>query len=367
MIEFDIEHTQGDFRLAVRLASEAPVIGLFGPSGAGKSTLLNILSGGITPHRGRIVINGHCMLDTQKGLNVPMHQRRIGIVYQEGRLFPHLSVKGNLDYGLHLTKRAERRHGFDEIVAMLEIGHLLKSKPNRLSGGERQRVALGRALLTSPRLLLLDEPLASLDERLKAQILPFLRRVKEETSTPMVYVSHAIREILELTRQLAVIQDGAILASGEYHDVLTSETVVPLAQSLGIENMLSVSIIEHHPELGYSIGETEGRRWVLPLSQAPMGSETTVIVPASNISLARTSITGTTIQNQVEGRVMQIRVLDHRALVTLDISALDSSTFDFDSRLLVEVSAKSIQDLAIEAGQLVYALIKTQSIRYLGS
>lgn len=356
MIEFDIELTQGSFRLDAKLASDARVIGLFGPSGAGKSTLLNILAGSITPARGRVVINGHCMLDTDRKLNVPMHQRRIGVVYQDGRLFPHLSVRNNLVYGMRLLSDSQRKITLDEVVDMLEIGHLLQLKPSLLSGGERQRVALGRALLTSPQVLLLDEPLAALDERLKTQILPFLRRVKEETSIPMIYVSHAIREVLELTQHIAVIRDGSILAAGNYHEVLTSEAVLPLAQSLGIENILPVNLSEHHFELGFSVGLLADSRLILPLLDAPTGSMTTIVIPASNISLAQAPVRGTTIQNQIAGRVVRIQTVAHRALITVDIGA----------ELLVEVTAKSVNDLDIRLDQSIYCLIKTQSIRYLG-
>ena len=356
MIEFDLQHVQGAFRLDARLQSDARVIGLFGPSGAGKSTLLNILAGGISPDRGRIVINGRCLLDTERRLDTPMHRRRIGVVYQEGRLFPHLSVKGNLGYGMRLTPPALRRLRLEDVVALLELGPLLEQRPGQLSGGERQRVALGRALLTSPELLLLDEPMASLDERLKAQILPFLRRVKEETAIPMVYVSHAIGEVLALTQQIAVMQDGAILASGDYQEILVSEHVLPLAQSLGIENLLPVRIRRHHAALGYSEGDCCGHPLVLPLADAPVGAEVTVVVQAANLSLARGAVVGTTIQNQVRGLVTQVRLVEHRALVSLDIG----------TSLVVEVSAKSVQDLAIAPGQEVHCLIKTQSLRYLG-
>jgi molybdate transport system ATP-binding protein len=356
MIEFDLQLTQGSFRLDAQLASDARVIGLFGPSGAGKSTLLGILSGSIAPSRGRIVINGQCMLDTDKGINIPMHERRIGVVYQDGRLFPHLSVKNNLVYGLRLLDNKQRKLDFDEVVEMLEIGHLLRMKPRLLSGGERQRVALGRALLTSPELLLLDEPMASLDERLKTQILPFLRRIKEETSIPIVYVSHAIREVLELTQQLAVIRDGRILASGDYHEILTSEAVLPLAQSLGIENVIPVQLEQQNPDLGYSVGMFTGHRFILPMAEMANTQQVSVIIPASNISLALAPVVGTTIQNQVKGTVLSIKMVGHMALVTVDIG----------TSLLVEVTGKSIVDLGIHEGQEIYCLMKAQSIRYFG-
>ena len=356
MIEFDIALTRRRFRLAASLVSDARVIGVFGPSGAGKTTLLNVLSGSVMPERGKIVINGRCLLDTERGICVPIHLRRIGMVYQDGRLFPHLSVRQNLLYGSRILKRWEQRFELRQIVDLLEIGHLLETRPRQLSGGERQRVALGRALLASPEILLLDEPMASLDERLKTQILPFLRRLREETTVPMVYVSHSLREILELTQQLAVMHEGAILGSGDYYDVLTSQTVLPLAQSLGIENVLPVTLVETRSEQGYSIGNCAGQNVILPLLQAAPGAGLLVVVPASNVALARSAVTGISIQNQLSGTVRSIRVIKHRALVEIDIG----------TKLIAEVTEKSIRDLDIMCGQRVVCLIKAQALRYLG-
>ena len=355
MIEFDIKLTQGNFRLEAVLQSSAQVIGLFGPSGAGKSTLLNVLAGNVTPANGKILINGKCLLDTQANLNIPMHRRRIGMVYQEGRLFPHLPVKTNLAYGMRLLPASERRFDFDLIVNLLELGHLLDKRPHTLSGGERQRVALGRALLASPDILLLDEPMASLDDRLKAQILPFLCKVKEQTSVPMIYVSHSLREILALTQQLAIIQHGEILACGNFHDVFASDAVFPMAQSLGLDNLLAVKITEQHPDLGFSMGLCGDTPLILPFSQVPLGSTISVVIPASNIALSRTPIDGISIQNQLRGKVSSIRVIGHRALIGVDIG----------TTILVEITEKSVRDMGISTHDSVCCLIKTQAIRLL--
>jgi len=355
MIEFDIRLARGQFTLDASLKSEVRVIGLFGPSGAGKSTLLDVLSGSIKPAQGKIVINGRCLLDTDSGIDVPIHQRRIGVVYQDGRLFPHLSVRDNLIYGMRLLPEKARRYSLERITELLEIGSLLEQRSSQLSGGERQRVALGRALLASPDCLLLDEPMASLDVRLKSQILPFLRRVKEETQIPMIYVSHAMPEILDLTQQLAVMQDGRILSYGDYHEVLTSQAVLPLAQSLGIENVLVVTLAENHPDLGHSVAAFAEHYLTLPLSHHAPGTRVPIVVPAAHIALAKSLISGISIQNQLRGKVREIKLVGHRAVVSIDIS----------TPLLVEVSEKSVREMGIETGQAIYCLIKTQSIRYL--
>ena len=210
MLEFDLAYRRGDFSLDARADAGGGVTGIFGPSGSGKSTLLALIGGLLRPQRGLLRLDGEVLVDTDAGIHVPAWQRHVGLVFQDGQLFPHLSVRRNLRYGLERLAPAQRRYGFEQVVDLLEIGALLERRPALLSGGERQRVALGRALLYSPRVLLLDEPLSSLDERLKRQILPFLRRIKEETRVPMLYVSHARAEIDYLADRVLTMEDGRL-------------------------------------------------------------------------------------------------------------------------------------------------------------
>lgn len=210
-LEFDLQWRRGEFSLQASARSEARVIGLSGPSGAGKSTLLSLIAGLQRPDRGRIVLNGEILCDTAARIFVPPEQRRIGIVYQDAQLFPHLSVRSNLLYGFHRRLPEERRFAFDDIVELLAIGHLLERRPRLLSGGEKQRVALGRALLYSPRLLLLDEPLASLDRARREQILPFLREVRDRLRMPMLYVSHVQAEVEYLADTIWTLDAGQLL------------------------------------------------------------------------------------------------------------------------------------------------------------
>ena len=195
-LEVEIDHRQGAFRLRGSFRSDGRLTALFGRSGSGKTTLVNVIAGLIRPERGRIAVDGATLLDTQAGVFVPKHRRRIGYVFQEGRLFPHLSVRQNLLFGRWFAGREggarTRASDLDAVVALLGIGHLLRRRPAGLSGGEKQRVAIGRALLARPRLLLMDEPLASLDEARKAEILPFIERLRDEAGVPIVYVSHAV-------------------------------------------------------------------------------------------------------------------------------------------------------------------------------
>jgi molybdate transport system ATP-binding protein len=210
MIEVQARLKRKHFELDASLQLSQRVTAIYGPSGAGKSTLLSIIAGITQPDSGRIVIDGECLFDSMLRIDKPIHQRKIGLVFQDGRLFPHLTVEHNLSYALNFTPIENQQFQLNKIVELLEIGHLLKQRPHQLSGGEKQRVALGRALLSSPRLLMLDEPLASLDDRLKSQILPFLKLVSNEINIPMIYISHSKEEIMQITDNLIDIQLGKV-------------------------------------------------------------------------------------------------------------------------------------------------------------
>ena len=212
MLRFDFAYQRGDFTLHAQTEIGEGVTALVGPSGAGKSTLLALIAGLLSPQQGLLQFDGTTLVDTSSNVFVPAWQRHFGLVFQDGQLFPHLSVRDNLLYGWHRRLPAERRFTLEQVLALLEIGPLQARRPAHLSGGERQRVALGRALLYSPRLLLLDEPLASLDERLKQQILPFLKRVKEETRLPMLYVSHLRAEVDYLADRMLTMEAGQLAA-----------------------------------------------------------------------------------------------------------------------------------------------------------
>ncbi|HEX6591298.1 MAG TPA: molybdenum ABC transporter ATP-binding protein [Moraxellaceae bacterium] len=208
MLELDISWKRGEFSLQVQATTTQRVTGICGPSGAGKSSLLALIAGLQRPDSGRIVLDGSVLVDVQAAIFLPPEKRHIGLVFQDAQLFPHLSVQGNLLYGFNHLQPGERRFQLDDIVALLEIGHLLQRRPRLLSGGEKQRVALGRALLYSPRLLLLDEPLSALDSARKQQILPFLLRIRDELQMPMLYVSHAPEDIAYLTDSVWQLRDG---------------------------------------------------------------------------------------------------------------------------------------------------------------
>jgi molybdate transport system ATP-binding protein len=214
MLRVEVAKQLGEFFIEAAFASEGRVTGLFGASGAGKTSLINMIAGLLEPDRGSISIDGETLDDTAAGLHVAAHRRRIGYVFQDARLFPHLDIRHNLDYGRRMNGLAQDPAHQARIVDMLDIEQLLDRRPGKLSGGERQRVALGRALLARPRLLLLDEPLGSLDEERKAEILPYLMRLRDEANVPMVYVSHDANEMRQLATQVVMLKRGRIAAFG---------------------------------------------------------------------------------------------------------------------------------------------------------
>jgi molybdate transport system ATP-binding protein len=213
MLRVEVQKQLGEFSLEASFESEGRVTGLFGASGAGKTSLVNMIAGLLTPDRGTIALDGDVLDDTSMRLHLPPHRRRIGYVFQDARLFPHLDVRQNLDYGRRMNRLAADPAHHKRVTDLLDIGPLLDRRPGKLSGGERQRVALGRALLSKPRLLLMDEPLGSLDEGRKVEILPYLIRLRDE-GIPMVYVSHDAAELRQLATQIVMLKDGRVTSFG---------------------------------------------------------------------------------------------------------------------------------------------------------
>ena len=214
MLAVDVEKQLGALKLAARFEAPTGATALFGPSGAGKTSVINMIAGLLKPDRGSILLDETVLFDAKARIDVPPHQRRIGYVFQEGRLFPHLSVRQNLDYGRRMSGRPYDASEFERIAALLDIGHLLDRRPRMLSGGERQRIAVGRALLMRPRLLLLDEPLASLDVAHKREILPYLARLRDDAGVPMIYVSHLSAEVRRIATEVVRLNAGQVVAVG---------------------------------------------------------------------------------------------------------------------------------------------------------
>ena len=214
MLSLDVEKRLGAFQLAARFETEARVTALFGPSGAGKTTIINMIAGLLAPERGRIMYRGKLLFDAAGKVNLPPYRRQFGYVFQDGRLFPHLTVRGNLEYGRRMHRLKRDAGQLEHVIAMLDIAHLADRRPGKLSGGERQRVAIGRALLMRPQLLLLDEPLASLDAARKAEIMPYLERLRDEAQVPMIYVTHQADDARRLATTVVRVEAGRVAAVG---------------------------------------------------------------------------------------------------------------------------------------------------------
>jgi molybdate transport system ATP-binding protein len=354
VLEIDIEHRLGPFELAIHFRSGRGLTALFGRSGAGKTSVVNAIAGLIRPERGRIVIDGAVLLDTDRGICAPIHRRGVGYVFQEGRLFPHLTVRRNLLFGHWFALSGARSARFEDVVELLGIGPLLDRRPGRLSGGEKQRVAIGRALLAGPRLLLMDEPLASLDGRRKEEILPYLERLRDHAAVPIIYVSHSIDEVTRLATTIVLISNGRVHAVGPVQDVMGRADLYPLAGRFEAGAVLFVRVAGHDPrwrltELAGSFGKL-----VVPRLDAPVGAALRVRVRARDVILALVPPTEISALNVVPGRIEK--------LVPIEEGALEVQLRVGEERLLARVTRRSGEALGLAPGRPVFAVIKTVAI-----
>ncbi|GJD95808.1 molybdenum ABC transporter ATP-binding protein [Methylobacterium iners] len=351
-IDVDVALRRGAFALDVAFAAGAGLTALFGRSGSGKTTVIDLIAGLVRPDRGRIAAGGQTLLDTARGLDVPAHRRRVGTVFQEARLMPHLSVRQNLDYGRFFARGRDETTGLDAgaIVEILGIGHLLGRRPAGLSGGEAQRVAIGRALLSRPRLLLMDEPLAALDEARKAEILPCIERLRDEAGIPIVYVSHAVAEVARLASTVVVLEAGRVAASGPAEAVLRRADLTPLREGEA-GALLDMVVATHDAVSGLTtLAGPAGRLFVPRLDRAP-GSPVRVRVPARDVLVALAEPVGLSARNRLAGRVLALDPLGEAAvLVTIDCNG---------ARLAARLTRASVRDLGLEPGRPVLAIIKS--------
>ncbi len=355
MIGVDAELKTGAFRLAVSFASQAGITALFGRSGAGKSLTIALIAGLARPDRGRIVLDDRVLVDTEQGIFRPPHRRRIGLVFQDSRLFPHLSVRQNLLFGRWFAPRAARSVAFSRVVETLGIGHLLKRRPGALSGGEKQRVAIGRALLSSPELLLMDEPLASLDMERKLEILPLIEALRDEFSIPIVYVSHAIEEVARLAGTVVLIENGRVVATGGVEEVLGQG--LPLAGGDRFERSSVVAGRVGALDPVYGLTEVEhpaGSIWLTGLA-GPSGREARIVIKATDVTLARRKTPDLSVRTVLAGRIAAIETGEGPlAGVTIDLEG--------HGRLFAYATRKAIDDLKLEPGERVFALVKTVAL-----
>lgn len=345
-----VQHRAGAFTLDVDVVAPRGVTVLFGPSGSGKTTLVNAVAGLLRPDRGRIAVDDWVLSDTQARRHLPVHKRRIGYVFQEGRLFPHLSVRQNLCFGRWFAPRGAVPESLDRVVELLGIGPLLARRPAALSGGEKQRVAIGRALLSAPRLILADEPLAALDEARKAEILPYFERLRDEVSVPILYVSHSSAEVARLASTVIALRDGRVTAVGPPEQVLGNVEAVGVRD---IASVLRARVVAHHPD-GLSELDTRAGRLHLPrLPDAP-GSLIRVRIAANEVIVSRSAPQGLSALNVLRGTITDIQPgRGPAARVVLGFG---------DERLIARVTQRSVAALGLAVGQDCHAILKSIAV-----
>lgn len=348
---FNVNRSKFVLDVDLKLPSRG-VTALFGKSGAGKTTLLRCIAGLEKLENGYVDFDGEVW---QQGRNfVPTHQRSIGYVFQEANLFPHLTARKNMLYGFNRIPATERRITFDEMVALLDLGHLLDRHPDQLSGGERQRVGLARALLTSPRLLLLDEPLSALDAARKQEILPYLERLRDQLDIPMLYVSHSHDEVIRLADHMVLIDKGLALASGPLAEVL-ARTDLPLAMSAEASVMITAKVTLHDEEYHLSQLGFNGNALFVSRCRQAVGETLRVRILARDVSLTLNKAEHTSINNLLHATVTEIVPAENPAhvLVRLDASG---------TALLSSITRRSCEHLGLEPGRPVWAQVKSVAL-----
>jgi molybdate transport system ATP-binding protein len=353
MLSVGIERRLGDFRLAASFSAGEGVTALFGRSGAGKTSVVNAIAGILQPDRGRIDINGETVFDSARGIDVPTPKRRIGYVFQEGRLFPHLSVRQNLGYA-GLFSRGMPASEFDRVVELLGLRELLERRPGNLSGGEKQRVAIGRALLSSPRLLLLDEPLASLDAHRRNEVLQYIELIRDEVKLPIVYVSHSVEEVVRIAGTVVLMSAGSVLAVGAAEDVMGRPDLRPGEAPFEGGAVIDARVVEQDIEHDLATLAFDGGTLTATSVDALIGEPVRVRIRARDVSIALERPQRISIQNVLAGRITEVGP-EHDGIV--DVAMAVGS-----AQLRSRITGRAARQLGLAPGLHVYALVKAVSL-----
>ena len=354
MLEFDARCRLGAFALDAAFGTDGALTALFGRSGSGKTTVLNLIAGLARPDSGRIAVGGRVLYDSLGGVALAAHRRRVGYVFQEGRLLPHLTVRQNLLYGSLFNRAQTRVVGFGQAVALLGLEALLERRPAALSGGEKQRVAIGRALLSNPEVLLLDEPLASLDTPRKAEILYYIERLRDEVRVPIVYVSHSLDEVVRLADSVVLLSAGKVLASGSVRDLMSRVELRPYLGRFEGGAVIEARVAGQDLENGLARLEFDGGALEIPDVEALVGEQVRIRVRARDVSIALSRPAGLSIRNVLAGTVAELGEENGASLdVRLDLGG---------TPLIARITRKSAAELGLRPGVPVFALIKSVSI-----
>ena len=352
LLTFNVAKRFPGFSLECEGTFESGVTAIFGPSGSGKTTLLNCIAGLITPDTGEIEVLGRTVFSSALRENVPPEKRRFGYVFQDAALFPHLSVADNISYGYRLTPVQQRRTDPEQLVELFQLSSLLDRGITNLSGGERQRVALARALATSPNLLLLDEPVASLDVGFRGVIIEYLKRIWRELRTPMIYVSHSMSEVMALAETTLVLSGGRPVVHGRTSHVLVHPGVSAMADYATLENLVEAEVVSSQSDDGLAELRVGDVRLVAPEVHRQPGEAVMISIRAGDIILALDVPPRMSARNVVGGMIEEVHVRGSRVLVYADVGA----------RLVVEITPDALRELELRQGQRVYLIIKTNSI-----
>ncbi len=355
MLEMAVEKRLGNFTIDARISCETTgIVAFFGRSGAGKTSLVNMLAGLLRPDRGRIAVNGTTLFDSSQRVDLPPERRRLGYVFQEDRLFPHMTVRANLHYGLRRVPPRERAIEPEQVVTLLGLEKSLGRRPHHLSGGEKQRVALGRALLANPRLLLMDEPLASLDQPRKDEVLPFIERLRDELKIPIVYVSHSMPEIVRLADTMVLVSDGRVEAVGTVDDLTSRLDLRPLTGRYEAGAVIQARVAGQDRDFGLTELAFAGGRLRVPHVRLAVGTPLRLRIRARDVALALEVPRRSSILNAIPAVVVDIGT-EEGPQVDL---RLDAGGATFWAR----ITRRSLVDLGLRPGTPVTALIKAVAI-----
>jgi molybdate transport system ATP-binding protein len=354
-MEFSSQKRETAFALDARFAAGEEITMLFGPSGSGKTTILRAIAGILTPGAGRIAVNGNVYFDSQREINLPVRERRVGFVFQDYLLFPHLTAEQNVAYGVRQGSERARRKRAGEMLSLLGIRHAAERLPDELSGGEQQRVALARALGSEPQVLLLDEPLSAVDVSTRSRLLQELAGIQRQSRIPFLYVTHSPAEAVRAGDRVLILEQGRIVQQGRPQEVFNSPRDVPTARAVGDENLLRARVVEQLPAEGITRVDAAGCRLALRYQPLPLESTVTVGIPSEDIIISRDRISQTSARNLLPGSVKHV-IRDEPAVELVIDCGVD---------LKVRVTPQAVEALAIRPGVKVYLLIKATACRVL--
>ncbi len=358
VLELNIKLIRKDFLLDIQTTISEGITGIFGPSGHGKTSLLDSIAGLTRPDSGYININGKQVFNSEERINDKVQSRKIGYVFQDVRLFPHLSIEKNLKYGWN---RKVSNIDFDEVIGTLQIRHLLNKKPEFCSGGEKQRVAIGRAILSGSQILLMDEPFSAVDVRLRKDIIPFLNAVYQKFNIPLLIVSHDLPDLLSLTENLLLLKDGKLLAHDKFHNLILNEKNLDVMHESGWFNILHLNVFAYLPAKNMVLLNNKSDNLQIQVLSEPfkgnieVGNEIKVLIKPENIALAKEQVSNISVRNQIPGVIKKVFLKDGLAFCIVDIG----------ENIIVEVTEASQKNMKLIQGEEVFCLFKSTAAKIL--